>query len=66
MTRGASGGQAADAVEGGGLAGAVGADQGDDLPLAHMEADAVQRLDVAVFDLEIFDFEEHQIVSSPR
>jgi len=36
------------------------------ISLLHMEADAVQSLDIAVGDGEIFDLEQHQSVSSPR
>jgi hypothetical protein len=31
-----------------------------------MEADAMKGLDIAIFDGEVFDGEEHQIFSSPR
>ena len=45
-----------------GLAGAVGADDGDDRALFHLERYAVERLQVAVEDVEIFDA-EHQALS---
>ncbi len=41
-------GLAAQGHQQGGLAGAVGADQGDDFPLFHLDADVVQRLNFAV------------------
>ncbi len=44
---------AADRHQGGGLAGAVGADQGDDLPFGHLDGNALQRLDVAVVGADI-------------
>ena len=47
--QGARGGlvELGNAVEHGGLAGAVGADQAEDLPLLHLEGEAVHRLDAA-------------------
>ena len=63
---GLRGWQPGDGVEAGGLAGTVGADQGDDLALVNMKADPVQRLDIAVLDFEIFNLQQHQITSSPR
>jgi len=49
-----------------GLAGAVGADDGDDLALGHAERDAIERLRVAVVQIEIFHFQHQTSVSSPR
>ena len=49
---------AGDGVEGGGLARPIGADQGDDLVLVHVQGDALQRVDLAVEDVEIVDFEK--------
>ena len=40
--------QAGDGAQGGGLTGAVGADQGDDLAVRHLKADTPQGLDAAV------------------
>ena len=40
--------QTGDGAQGGGLTGAVGADQGDDLAVRHFQTDAAQRLDAAV------------------
>ena len=37
------------------LAGAVGADQGDDLPLLNIEGNALDRLNAAVIDIQIAD-----------
>ena len=42
------------------LAGAVGADHGHDLARAHLERDAVQRLDAAVADGELAQFEQRR------
>ena len=62
--------QAADGLEGGRLAGAVGAQDGDDLALADLEVDAVQRLHVAVGDAQALDLEEGgggaHVSSAPR
>ena len=48
--------QAGDGAQGGGLAGAVGADQRDDLAVGHLQRDAPEGLDAAVADMEVFDF----------
>ena len=48
-----------------GLAGAVRADNGDDRALLDLERDAVERLGVAVKDVEVLDLEDHS-ASSPR
>ena len=55
---GAGGGsnQAGDGVQGGGFAGAVGADEGDQLPFPHAEGDALQGVDGPVKHVQIFDF----------
>ena len=50
---------AGDGADQRGLAGAVGADDGDDLALRDLERDAVERLGVAVEEVEILD-REHQ------
>ena len=47
------------------LAGAVGADDGDDLALGDVEGDVPQRLDGAVRDLQV-PHAQHQAASSPR
>jgi hypothetical protein len=44
-----------DGVEGRGLAGPVGADEGDDGVASDMHVDAADRRDDAVVDLEVFD-----------
>ena len=44
---------AGDGLEQGRLAGAVGAEQGHDLALAHLEVDAEEHLDVAVAHVEL-------------
>jgi hypothetical protein len=51
-----------------GLAGAVGADDGHDLALGHVERDRRERLRVAVVEIEVADLEHrrHSSVSSPR
>ena len=52
------------------LAGAVGADDGDQLALLGAERDAVERLRVAVEEVEAFHFEDHgrgpPVSSRPR
>jgi hypothetical protein len=48
-----------------GLAGAIGANNGDDGALFDIERDAVERLGIAVEDIEVLDA-EHQTVSTPR
>jgi len=48
-----------------GLAGAVGADQGDDLTLVDREADLLDREDLAVGDLEVLDLEHGRHGVSP-
>ena len=49
---------AADEVEDRGLAGAVGADDGEDLALLHVEGDPVDRADAAEVDREVLGLEE--------
>src|SRR3990170_3080579 len=48
---------AGDRPEGGGLAGPVGADQRHDLPVADLEGNAPEGLDIAVENVEILDSE---------
>ena len=47
------------------LARAIGADNGDDRALFDVERHAVERLDVAVKHVEVFDL-QHQTASAPR
>src|SRR5690606_28260643 len=47
------------------LAGAVRADHGDDRSLLHAQRDAVQRLDLAVADFQLVDFEQRRTHSIP-
>ena len=49
----ATGAQARDRLQRGGLARAVAADEGDDLALVDGERDAFQRLDLAVADVDV-------------
>ena len=42
-----------------GLAGAVGADQGNDLALVHMHADVEQHLQIAITGAKVFDLKHH-------
>ncbi|MCS6766214.1 MAG: hypothetical protein MO847_07255 [Candidatus Protistobacter heckmanni] len=49
---------AGDGLHGGGLARAVGADQGDELALAHLERHALDGVDAAVGDAQVFDAEQ--------
>ena len=48
--------QSADGVEQGGLPGAVGADEGDDLALPDVAGHAAERGDGAVVGVEVADF----------
>src|SRR4029077_12950594 len=48
-----------------GLTGAIGADNGDDGALLDVERHAVERLDVAVEHIEVFDAQHHK-TSAPR
>jgi len=52
------GDEAGDGAEEGGLAGAVGADEGDDLAGEDLEGDGVEGLDGAVADDEVGNGEE--------
>ena len=59
--------QAGDGLEGGGLAGAVGADEGDDAAGRDGQGDAVQRVDGTVTDRQIVDLEQRRNqASAPR
>jgi ABC-type branched-subunit amino acid transport system ATPase component len=54
-------------AQGGGLAGAVAADEGDHVAGVNVEADAADGLDLPVGDPQVADFEEsHQAVGAPR
>jgi hypothetical protein len=57
--------EAADRVEGGGLACAVGADERDDLALFDRQGDPLERVDVAVVGVEVVHLEQGH-VSLPR
>ena len=50
------------------LAGAVGADDGHDLAIADVERDAVERLGVAIEEVEVLDVQKrvHRTSCSPR
>jgi hypothetical protein len=51
----------------GALPGAIGADDADDFTLVNFKADAVQSLNVAVRDSQVFNREKHQTSTSlPR
>jgi hypothetical protein len=49
--------QAHDGGQHRGLAGAVGADHGDDLPGGHLQVDVVQRFDLAVGNAQVTDLQ---------
>ena len=57
---------AGDGADERGLAGAVGADDGRDRALLDCERDAVERLGVAVEDVEVFDRQHYSTASAPR
>ena len=57
--------QAADALERRRLARAVGADQADELALADVEVDALDRVDAAVGDLELVELEQRRVRCVP-
>ena len=57
---------AGDGADERGLAGAVGADDGDDRALGDLERDAVERLRVAVEDIEVLDRQHQATASAPR
>src|ERR1700682_531054 len=59
MLPAAAGGGPGTGPKGGGLACAVGPDQGDDLSLVDMEADATQGLDASIKDVDPLDLEQH-------
>ena len=49
--------QAGNGLQGGGLAGTVGTDQGDDLALIHLEGDVLDGVDVAVVNVDVIDLQ---------
>ena len=54
-----------DGVQRGGLAGAVRADERDDLALVYLEGNVTQRMNQAVVNVDVLDFEHcHKLVSS--
>ena len=52
--------QAGDGVEQRGLAGAVQADDGDELALAHVQRHVLQRLRLAVEDADVVDIQQRR------
>ena len=50
--------QARDGIQRGGFARAVGADEGDDLTLLHLEGNVLDGVDAAVVDVEVFRFQD--------
>ena len=57
---------AGDGANEGGLAGAIGADDGDDRPLADLKRHIVERLGVAMEDIEVLDAQHQSTASAPR
>jgi hypothetical protein len=57
---------AGDGANEGGLAGSVRPDDGNDRPLADLERHAVERLRVAVKNIEIVDAQHQSTASAPR
>ena len=57
---------AGDGADERGLAGAVGADDGDDRALVDLERDVVERLRVAVEHVEVLDVQHQSTASAPR
>ena len=51
--------QPRDRVQGRALAGAVGADEGDDLAVPDLQGDALEGLDVAVEDVDVLHVQQH-------
>ena len=49
--------QAGNGLQGGGLAGTVGTDQGDDLALIHLKGDVLDGVDVAVVNVDVIDLQ---------
>ena len=57
--------QAGDGLEGGGLTGAVGTDEGDDLALVDLKGDILDGMDGAVIDVDILYFQQCHISFLP-
>ena len=57
---------AADCVERGGLARAVGANQGDNLVGVDLQGESPQRVDVPVEDMQVVDVEHRHVTLPPR
>ena len=57
---------AGDGADEGGLAGSVCADDGDDRPLSDLKRHVVERLRVAVKDIEVLDAQHQSTASAPR
>ena len=55
--------QSADRAQGGGFAGAIGANQGDDFTLFYGQGDAFQRVDVSVIGVDIVELLAYAIVT---
>ena len=55
-----------DGVEQRGLAGAVGADDGDDLVVADLERHRAHRLDLAIGDMHVGDLQQRAHALTPR
>ena len=49
--------QTGNGLQGGGLAGTVGTDQGDNLALVHLKGNVLDSVDVAVKDVDVVDFQ---------
>ena len=57
---------AGDGAKRGGFAGAVRADQSDDLALVYAEGNALERLDTAVADHQVLHFQQTHSSSTPK
>ncbi len=57
---------AGDGADQRGLAGAIGTDDGDDRAFLDLERDAIERLGIAVEDVEVLDFQHQETASTPR
>ena len=58
--------EAGDRAEGRALSGAVGPDQGNDLPLFHLKGNSLERLDAAIGNHQIRYFQQAHSSSTPR
>ena len=54
--------QSGNGIQGGGLSGTVGANQGYDFALMHFQADALYRMDGAVIYMQVLDLQQGQIL----